>query len=824
MANPVPDAPTLIKMQPYQGNDQSVAVGNKFITNLGVRITDSFGYPASNIPVLFSSPSSGASVTFSGPNTVFTNPDGIALCPNMNANSVAGSFSVTASAAGTSNITFNLSNNQDSTSTTVTSNANPSVYGQTLTLTSKVSANTSGAGTPSGIVTFKDGTIVIGTQTLNNVGVATLTTSLLSVGSHSITAVYGGDNTFKTSTSAAFSQVVNQAATTSLLTSSANSSIIGQSVTFTGTITANAPGAGIPSGTVSFKEGTTVLGTGTLNASGVATFSTTTLSVGNHSITTVYDGDLNFTTSTSNAVSLSVIPNTTKIDTFSNDASSITIAFNKAIATTLLQINDSYSGSTLTEQADMIVTDSSNQSVKGSLIVAPDAKSVMFMKTGSNFANGTYSVRLRSSANAFRNTTGELLDGNGDGVVGDDYTANFTISNQSRLVSIPDVVRGPGQVLRVNPTDLGIPVKLSDAQDVYSFNVSLNYDPNLITVSDVLVPASLSSVLQISSNLSTVGRIEISVVAPNGLSSGLQTLFLVNGKVPDKAPYRSKAELLLSNIHLYRIDKSEITTTIDQGIQLVSYIGDVTGDGRYNALDTLRIQRYLVNLDRWYAQFPLVDPVMVADITGDGRVNALDSLYLQRYLVNMPVTFLSAPPVTSVTQTTGLDPVIRLPKNLTAYRGQNIQVPVELQNTDPQAIQVNSFEVAIAIDPKTFKMLRIQSDATIRTRYDARKGILVIGGILPDVTLKPGESLIIAKLNLKVAGHAVATDYALNLLDQARIGKEQYATSVNGGTLTLIPGPTSGANDSVDGVVKVIERSKPVAASVRHRKYRFPRI
>ena len=314
------------------------------------------------------------------------------------------------------------------------------------------------------------------------------------------------------------------------------------------------------------------------------------------------------------------------------------------------------------------------------------------------------------------------------------------------------------------------------------------------------------------------------MVAPNGLSSGLQTLFLVNGKVPDKAPYRSKAELLLSNIHLYRIDKSEITTTIDQGIQLVSYIGDVTGDGRYNALDTLRIQRYLVNLDRWYAQFPLVDPVMVADITGDGRVNALDSLYLQRYLVNMPVTFLSAPPVTSVTQTTGLDPVIRLPKNLTAYRGQNIQVPVELQNTDPQAIQVNSFEVAIAIDPKTFKMLKIQSDATIRTRYDARKGILVIGGILSDVTLKPGESLIIAKLNLKVAGHAVATDYALNLLDQARIGKEQYATSVNGGTLTLIPGPTSGANDSVDGVVKVIERSKPVAASVRHRKYRFPRI
>jgi hypothetical protein len=44
---------------------------------------------------------------------------------------------------------------------------------------------------------------------------------------------------------------------------------------------------------------------------------------------------------------------------------------------------------------------------------------------------------------------------------------------------------------------------------------------------------------------------------------------------------------------------------------------------------------------------------------------------------------------------------------------------------------------------------------------------------------------------------------------------------VNGGTLVLIPAPTSGANDSVDGVVKVIERTKAQAMAVRHRKPRF---
>jgi hypothetical protein len=599
------------------------------------------------------------------------------------------------------------------------------------------------------------------------------------------------------------------------------SSIAGASVSITSSVTASSPGAGTPTGSVQFYDGSSLISTVILDTNAQATLNISGLVIGNHLIKAVYIGDTSFNTSTSSMATLEILTNKTIVQSFSQDASSVTVVFNNPIATTLLQINDAYSGSTLTEEADLIIKDASNLAVKGSLIVAPDAKSATFIKTGAGFANGTYSVRLRSAANAFRNSTGELLDGDNDGQAGGDYQTSFTVANVSRVVSIPDVVRGPGQALRVNPADLGIPIKINDAQDVYSFNARLNYDPILMTVTDIAVPASLSSVLQITYNITTVGQIDVTGVATTGLPSGTQNLFLINGKVPDKAPYRSKAKLLLSNIHLYKSGKSEITTTIDQGIQLVSYIGDVTGDGRYNALDTLRIQRYLVNLDRWYAQFPLVDPVMVAEITGDGRVNALDSLYLQRYLVNMPVTFLSAPPVTSVTQTAGLDPVIRLPKNLTAYRGQNIQVSVELQNTDPQAINVNSFEVAIAIDPKSFKLLKIQSEATIRTRYDARKGIMVIGGILPDVTLKPGESLIIARLNLKVAGHAVATDYALNLLDQARIGKEQYATSVNGGTLVLIPAPTSAANDSVDGVVKVVERSKPVAASVRHRRFRF---
>ena len=110
--------------------------------------------------------------------------------------------------------------------------------------------------------------------------------------------VYGGDTNFLTSTSAVLNQTVNQSATTNSVTSSANPSKSGQSVTFTATIAPVSPGSGTPTGNVTFDDGTTVLGTVTLT-SGTASFTTSSLAVGTHSIKAVYAGDTNFKTSTS---------------------------------------------------------------------------------------------------------------------------------------------------------------------------------------------------------------------------------------------------------------------------------------------------------------------------------------------------------------------------------------------------------------------------------------------------------------------------------------------------------------------------------------------
>ncbi|MCZ2341906.1 MAG: Ig-like domain repeat protein, partial [Bacteroidales bacterium] len=94
---------------------------------------------------------------------------------------------------------------------------------------------------------------------------------------------------------------------TGCLTSSANPSVFGQSTTFTATVSVTAPGAGSPSGAVTFYDGATVLGTTALSG-GTATFSLDSLDVNNHSITAEYNGDGSFHTSISTATTQTVSP------------------------------------------------------------------------------------------------------------------------------------------------------------------------------------------------------------------------------------------------------------------------------------------------------------------------------------------------------------------------------------------------------------------------------------------------------------------------------------------------------------------------------------
>ena len=184
-----------------------------------------------------------------------------------------------------------LNAQQPSTTTTLQSSANPSIVGQFFTLTATVSSSTA-----TGTVTFFDGTTNIGTGSLS-VGTATLNIFNFTAGSHSLTATYGGDTNFLSSTSAPLIQVVNPVAATISFSATPGSATFGQPVSLLVYVYGPGPNA---TGNITFFEGTTSLGTVTLN-SGSAQLNLTSFAIGSHSLTASYSGDTNYLSGTSAA-------------------------------------------------------------------------------------------------------------------------------------------------------------------------------------------------------------------------------------------------------------------------------------------------------------------------------------------------------------------------------------------------------------------------------------------------------------------------------------------------------------------------------------------
>jgi hypothetical protein len=209
---------------------------------------------------------------------------------------------VTTSPASSISTVEVLLNQTPVTTTSVASGASPAVAGQLVTYTATVTAAVPGQPvTPTGHVTFKDGSTVLGSGTLDGTGQASLSTLAAGTGYHAITAVYQGDPNFTGSTSPPLNQLVNRGATTTLLSASASPALAGQPVVLTALVSPDYPTTGTPTGTVVFLDsvvGTpTILGTATLSG-GVASLTTAALAPGSHSLSAVYAGDDNFTGST----------------------------------------------------------------------------------------------------------------------------------------------------------------------------------------------------------------------------------------------------------------------------------------------------------------------------------------------------------------------------------------------------------------------------------------------------------------------------------------------------------------------------------------------
>ena len=278
----------------------------------------------------------------------------------------------------------------DATAVAVAASASTVDIGESFTITATVTDTTSGhtSTVPTGDVTFTDtvGSTVVslngGSAVVLSNGVATLTgVSLSASGSHTLTANYVGVNgSFLASSNTG--SIYVRAVPAVALASSVNPALLSNSVTFTATVSS---ASGTPGGSVDFYDGTTLLGSGTL-ASGTASYATSSLTVGTHSVTAAYGGDTQFSTLTSSAVSQVVSDFT--IAVASGGSSSATVAAG-GTATYSLTITPS-AGTTFPAVATLTATGAPTGSV---LTITPST-----LAAGDGATNVTVAIQVPATA------------------------------------------------------------------------------------------------------------------------------------------------------------------------------------------------------------------------------------------------------------------------------------------------------------------------------------------------------------------------------------------------------------------------------------------
>ena len=311
----------------------------------------------------------------------------------------SGDSTFTSSTSPVTTVTVGLA----TTTTTVTFSPSNPVYGQSVVLTANITSTSTGADLPTGTVTFYNGTTLLGSAATVTNGVATLNLNILPVSAtNSITAQYSGDSNYAASTSSAVTLPVSQSSSTTAVNYFPSSPVASQNVTLTATVSAVSPGAGAPTGTVQFFNGSTSLGTATISG-GVASLVTSALGTGTNSVTAQYSGDTNFVASTSPAVSITVAATATSTTTVTFSPASPVYGQTVTLTATVAPISslsgaptgtvEFYNGTTLLGSETLTAgTDSSTATfTTSSLPVA--ANSITAQYSGdSNFTSSTSSA------------------------------------------------------------------------------------------------------------------------------------------------------------------------------------------------------------------------------------------------------------------------------------------------------------------------------------------------------------------------------------------------------------------------------------------------
>jgi hypothetical protein len=466
--------------------------------------------------------------------------------------------------------------------------------------------------------------------------------------------------------------------------------------------------------------------------------------------------------------------------------------------------------------------------ITGSVIVGATNNSLTYLYTYGMLPDDTYTLTLHSGATAFHDAGGFALDGNNSGVPGTDYSTTFTTSYNANAVGlvVPSFARGPGQSVNLvvpasNPSAYygGIPIELTDGDNASTASFSLTYSTALLNINGAMVdpgaPAG-STFVRTSHTVNKTFATDVFTFSTNssatlGTGNGPVVLGELSASVPNtpgQTIYHSKRDLHVMNVTVNGV----LPGVGVDGLQLVAYPADASGDGSYSGNDAALVGRVAGGQDSGFIAYPLVDPVIVADVAGDGTVTASDASQVAQAGVHRNVPNITPiPSGAQVLPTTAPDPALSMPQILPASPGGIVTVPVNLDDPHPAgSTGLDEATLGLRFDPHVFTVSpedihlgSIPSSGngwTLTAVVDDATGQLAITlySLTPITTTTAGSLVTIDFHERAAAGAGATTIYLAATVNPG--GQGEYRTGVADEQGAMILTPTPGAGPTVAGL------------------------
>jgi hypothetical protein len=478
---------------------------------------------------------------------------------------------------------------------------------------------------------------------------------------------------------------------------------------------------------------------------------------------------------------------------------------------------------------DVKLVGATNGPISGSLILDPSNMSLTFKATANtlDFLNDfssvvlpddTYTVTLASgsASRGFLDALGSGLDGNADAGHAN-FVTKFTSSYQANatpVLSIPDFARGPDGSHAINvPNDSrrGMPITLYNAAGVSDVTFTLSYNPALLSVAAVLGGA-ISDATDPDSTFSLVGTPTI-IDATHATAtfhftastpqSGLVVLGDVLASVPNSAAgsYKSKELLQLGNIAINGAAATGVVTA--NGVHINAYLGDVTGNGRIDALDVATASNVAQGKDTGFAAFRLVDPEILGDVALDYSVDAGAVSDIASFTVRLPVAVIPAIPTGLTITPSEADPTLSLgtpPSQPNGSPGDSFTVPVQLDQPHPEG-STGMIEAVLGLryDPSVLSVtpadITLGSIPGLGTGWELTSAIDPAAGqvgiaLYSTTAITQAQAGGLVYVTFHVLPGARGGTTAVQLVNSVAPNGQQFATQVDDaeGQLVLSPG------------------------------------